>query len=548
MKKLLTYLTVVMLGIAAASCQKEVGVVDAGEGNVTFTVQAPGVTTKAIADGTNVDVVYYEIYKAEDEDEDSHPNSINGGTPLLEGVILNFDGTAELNLNLLHSQEYVALFWAQKDGNEYYFVEDLRKVKALYPDQSDKKTLANDEARAAFCQVLEFDTYSASSKTVVLVRPFAQINLGTTMDDLDQISNFRIEKSSMTVTGVSTVFNVAAMKAGSDQEDIIDVVFSLADAPAAFTKPETLSANGETWSYAGMNYVLVPGGTATVDVNYSIQTNVGTINRGVPGVPVQTNYRTNILGNLLTHTTHIDIVVDEKFDDHEDKYEGGKYEVVDGLVSVKVESAKEFADAFADEYVERIVIVNDIEVATGLVVNRNMVFDLNGHKIMYTGNDVLFRVKNGATVTINGTDAGSAIVTAPTEVSATGGNGYVGHVSENAKLNINCGTYDAKATCTIAQVTMGKLNVYGGVFSVKMDNAKWNDADGNARYLLNCSDTPYENGEAVINVYGGSFYKFNPKNNAAETPNANFCPVGYTVVAENDWYTVVPPTSVGNGE
>ena len=38
MKKLFTYLTVVMLGVAAVACQKEVGVVEAGKGNVVFTM------------------------------------------------------------------------------------------------------------------------------------------------------------------------------------------------------------------------------------------------------------------------------------------------------------------------------------------------------------------------------------------------------------------------------------------------------------------------------------------------------------------------------
>ena len=57
--------------------------------------------------------------------------------------------------------------------------------------------------------------------------------------------------------------------------------------------------------------------------------------------------------------------------------------------------------------------------------------------------------------------------------------------------------------------------------------------------MLNCSDTPYKNGEAVINVYGGTFHKFNPESNAAETANTNFCADGhYAVDLGNSTYRV----------
>ena len=109
MKKLFTYLAVAMLGMAAASCQKEIGVTEAGKGNVVFTIETPGVSTKAIGDGENVDIVYYEIYKA----EEGHKNSVKGGKPLIKGDTKIVGKHAELTLNLLKDQNYVALFWAK---------------------------------------------------------------------------------------------------------------------------------------------------------------------------------------------------------------------------------------------------------------------------------------------------------------------------------------------------------------------------------------------------------------------------------------------------
>ena len=78
MKKLFIYLSVVMFAMTAASCQKEIGVAEGGNGNVTLTIQTPGVSTRAIADGKNVNIVHYEIYK----NENGHKNPLTG-RPLL---------------------------------------------------------------------------------------------------------------------------------------------------------------------------------------------------------------------------------------------------------------------------------------------------------------------------------------------------------------------------------------------------------------------------------------------------------------------------------
>jgi (p)ppGpp synthase/HD superfamily hydrolase len=62
-----------------------------------------------------------------------------------------------------------------------------------------------------------------------------------------------------------------------------------------------------------MNYFLVPDNAGTVDIVYDIQTDAGTVNKSVPSVHVKKNYRTNIIGNLLTQETTIEIIVDKNF-------------------------------------------------------------------------------------------------------------------------------------------------------------------------------------------------------------------------------------------
>ena len=509
MKKLFTYLSVAMLAVAAVSCQKEM-VVEEGNGNVTFTIQTPEVATKAIADGTNVNIVRYEVYKA----GSGHDNSIIGGKPLIDSKIEDFNGRATLKLNLLQNQDYVVLFWAEVAGTSYYDTRDLRKVVVDY-----NRLDANDEARAAFCQKLEFNSSKTYSANVTLVRPFAQINLGTTADSINpEVNgyNLDIKSSYMKVVGAATTFSVTSMTTGSETTT---VEFAASTVPHDFTPDsEVLTVNDVNYVYLGMNYILAAADAATVDVTYEVNTNVGSISRQIPAVPVQKNHRTNLLGNLLTQETAIEIVVDERFAEPDLEPEAIYMLAANG---------------------GELTLTEDLTLEEHVYVQSNFNLNLNGKTIKYTGDDVLFRVKNGATMTIDGTVEGSAIVTNPTTVG-TGGNGYVALISEGATLNINGGDYDAQASCTVAQVSKGTLNVYGGSFKVNLD--EYTDANGEARYLLNCSDTPYKNGEAVINVYGGTFYKFNPENNAAEGAGTNFVNENCSVIVEGDYYNVVLTT------
>ena len=497
MKKLFFYLSVAMIVVAAVSCQKEMVVADGENGNVTLTIQTPEVATKAIADGMNVDIVHYEIYK----NENGHKNSLSG-TRLIKGSVPMSAKGATLSLNLLQGQEYVGLFWAQVDGQSYYDVTDLRDVKVAYPNEENNLTYANDEARAAFCQIKTFST--GKNVSVVLERPFAQINLGTTIADLTDDYTITLEESSMTVTGVANTFNVAAMTAGTTANN---VVFSLATVPYAFNPSETLTANNQTWAYAGMNYVLVPNDAATIDVTYSIKTDVGTVSRHVPTVPVQKNHRTNLLGNLLTQETAIEIVVDEKFNTPD-------------LAPAPIYMAAATGGQFT--LTENLTLKEPLVIQSSLVLNLNG-YSLNGGKVdtpEMTGTDIsAITIENGATLTIEG--EGNIV---GTEYGVYVKNGNV--VVKGG--NITAGT-------SAVQVYNGTANIEGGKFSATSSNV----------YVINCIDTNWKNGTAKVSITGGTFVGFNPADNAAEGAGTNFVADGYqTVYRGNDAYTVISDSAV----
>lgn len=489
MKKLFIYLSVAVLGIAAASCQKEIGVAEGGNGNVTFTLQTPGLATKAIADGTNVDIVYYEIYKA----ESNHMNSIDGGQPLIDGIIENFEGTATLSLNLLQGQEYVALFWAQVDGHDFYDVKDLRAVTVDYTD-----ALANDENRAAFSQVHSFNTHQARNERVELVRPFSQINLGTTKESLDIDYHIDLEESYMAVKGVGTTFNVRTQMTAEDYEN---VEFALAAVP-----DQMLVANDSEYAYAGMNYILVPANNSTVNISYTIKTDVGSVSRQVPAVPVMKNYRTNLLGNLLTQETTIDIVVDPDF-------------YTPDLEADPIYMAAANGGEFT--------LTEDVELSETLVIQSSLTLNLGGYAITggkedspeMSGSDIsAIVVEKGATLTIVG--EGNIVGT------------EYGVYVKNGNVVVKGG--DIKAGTSAVQVYNGTATIEGGNFSA----TKSND------YVVNCIDAAYTSGAAKVNITGGTFVGFNPAANAAEGVGTNFCAEGYKAFEKDGvWHVVAAETN-----
>lgn len=303
MKKIV-FFAIALMGLAIASCQKpEIGPVPDGDTNVVFKVSAGDLATKAIADGTNIDILYWEIYGTDIK---------NATGPLGKGEVKDTDSNKEflVELALVADQEYNIVFWAQVDGQSpaHYTWDDLRNVKInTYDDE-----MANDETRAAFFAVHNFKTENGVTinETVYLYRPFAQLNLGATTlkTSLDQVNggNIVVNTTQVKVTNVATSFNTLDGVGVGEQA----VVYQHATTPVDL---EPLKVNGEDYFWLGMNYLIVNGDSDAADLEIQVKTNMGDVNHIVSNVPIKENYRTNILGNLLTTGATFKVVVDEDF-------------------------------------------------------------------------------------------------------------------------------------------------------------------------------------------------------------------------------------------
>ena len=382
MKKILLFASALAGLFFAASCQQE-NLEPVGGNTVTYTVQVPdALATKALGDDvSNVNIVHYEVYRT----AEAYTVDFTGTDNLLYHKTAPMTaGTATINLELVNDQNYTVLFWAQVgEENEAYDVDDLTNVTV-------KSSLnANQVNYAAFAgRDFIVEGKNLAGRTVTLKRPISQINIATTPESLKGngafIEDVELEGSSVTVIGLSNTFDVANLAASSQMNSTYE--FAEKTVPT-----ETLEVNGKNYTYVAMNYVGFADALGTqVTVSYVINTTEGNIDNEIKNVPVKPNYRTNIVGNLITSTSDYTITLEDKWAGVADEYEiwdgetKNEPKVVGGKYIIR--KASEFAWLEAPQTLEYdVVLASDIDMGTNTfkgILSNGKSFDGAGHTLM----------------------------------------------------------------------------------------------------------------------------------------------------------------------
>ena len=563
MKKLIYPLfALAALAMTNTSCQDELEngtSADSNEVAVSFKVQLENaVGSRAlIGDGTNAKYLAFAVYKeAVNDTIDNEVEALRQDNIEVDSETL----TATVTTRLVKGQTYNFIFWAQNEKTNtgtaeapvykgtYYDVTDLRKIQVVYTDadaSEDKEDLqitANEEKRDAFYAVEKaLKITGPINETITLKRPFAQVNVGTKIGSLAEAATAEttITKSKMVIKGVATMLYPYSGRVSHAK----DVTYTSANIPesnhtdaAGDLKDVTIDNVTSDYEYLSMNYMLVDDqnmdGTKPADgsrqgiVSADLTLYAGTeaINTfEIPNIPVQRNWRTNIIGDILSETVTFNIVIDPKFD-NDWNYDTAKklaYAAVNGGVVILDED-----------------LIIDGEENKEIVIKKNVVLNLNGHTIKATNKDILATIKvDGGKLTINGNGV----------IRHNGGANNVALAAVNGgSVIINGGTYsvggDANGegnSCIEANASTIEIN--GGEFSS-------DKAYGGKYWVLNLKD----NTGAKIVVKGGKFTNFNPAAGGTENPASNFVATGYTAVntgtAEAPVYEViVAPTADANG-
>ena len=506
--KTLKYLAAAALTLLAVSCNKEqvTEVPDGQMVDVTFTAALPGeMATKAIGDGQTAKTLYVSVYENDD-----------AKTKLdLDKTATFTDLKTQVTFSLVKGKTYNFVFWAQAAEGAPYDVTDLKNIKISYEGAE-----ANDEKRDAFYATRkELKVNGALTETIKLYRPFAQVNFGTADYEAAVAAGVEPVKSVFTATDVATIFDTFEAE-GKEAKDV--VTFTESALPG-----ETLVTKAGDYKWMTMNYILPMGKQdakhiSNVTAEFIPETGI-TVKASSPQTPVQNNYRTNILGNLLTSQVIFNIEIVPIFNEPDNDID---------LVNIKnVESLKAL---FATGGEATLAADLDLGETVSVAAGKEVTLDLNGKTISNTTDIWNTAANDWSLLSVRG---GSLTIKGAGTLQAKENDCFAVDVMDGGKVVIEDGTYVGNVHAVY--VFEGSVEIKGGKYSIQQPS----ELPSPYGYVLNSYDANCKNGTAKIMVSGGEFEKFNPADCAAEGAHTNFLADGYmSVEAEEGVWTVVRGT------
>ena len=311
MKKFISMAFAAMaVAFAVASCAKENFGKNAGEATVTLSVDIlDGIVTKAYGDGKyaskNIIVGVFD----EDGNEKFRKNYVWDAETLSQ----------EIQIRFVMGKKYQMVVFAQY-GNAYGDPERM----SLNEITLDYAASNRENLDAFYAHVPVFEVKQDFTMPIVLKRPFAQLNFATTINDLDESDDDYLGLSDKAVVTVKNLANTLNLFTGetyyvdADQKSEAKgqaVVIPETEFPIVNNARPQIEVKGQKYEVISMNYVLVADsgaedGKTTVDLTLQ----VGDLVINVPNAYMKRNWRTNVVGELLTAEGTFSVTIDPIFD------------------------------------------------------------------------------------------------------------------------------------------------------------------------------------------------------------------------------------------
>ena len=403
MKNLFRFLMAVAILFTASCAKEDISTSLVGNGEtveVTFSANLADLGTRAYGDGTQVNTLRYYVY-----DEAFNELTALCKKAKAENVVSDFDNfKATVRLQLVKGMTYNILFWADNGSGIYSINNGVVSFDAK--DEAENVIIdANDESRDAFFGVKSNFTVGQETD-VILKRPFAQLNVivpnMNEVDDSINLANDTIQ--SWISTKICTSFDPfygETGKAGNETEAVVEL-----------NKKDVPNVNN---GHLSMNYLLPPG--HVVDVTFSFKSAKFKTSTEIKSIPLKANYKTNVIGNLLTSSTDFQVEIKPGFlGDEANIYTGNMseqivisengYYIFDNL-TLSVESGAAVSIAEGLDNV-KIGLKGNVYIesanGSGIGIGAGSKLTLNGGNLTAKGNgNHAFGIGgNGATVTLDG--------------------------------------------------------------------------------------------------------------------------------------------------
>lgn len=504
-KNLFKSLALAAVAVIAGACAKEQ--IASGDGEtveMTFNVDVPEttITTKGLSDAAQVDELVFQAFLRGAKDQNRH--YIYTPVPELTQTVPVVAKKATVKVSLVKGQTYSFAFWAQTKGTGYYDTSDLRAVK-----MNTDIVKANDPKMDAFYGYNDYKSVKASySEHVTLLRALAQVNFGA--KTLDRSDALQARESSVTLSKVPDTFH--PFWKTSEGEGSITYANNIVISDEKLVIADK-TGNAE-YDYLATAYVFAnKEKSILIDASATITLSNGkTTEVAVPNAPIQVNYRTNILGDLLNFDGVWNISIDEEF-------KGGDW-IYDPVGS---ELKKGAAVTLTEDY--------SAFKSSGVVIPMNVVssLDLNGYTFK---NEKGTALDVRGSLTING--SGKVLCEGP-----VGEANAAVFVQDGGKVVINDGYYYSKNGNSCIYVQGGKVTghtitiggevkpLYYGGGIVEINGGVF-EAEA-SKFVLNQND--YIENESCFSVKGGIFVGFNPADvNECHGKVTSFVADGYKAV------------------
>lgn len=312
MKKIFLALMAVvgMMGMSSCSDDMPNTTIDGSEVTVSFNLDvASNLKSRAISDGKTANTLVYQLF-------DANGVAITETPVVLENVSFPYEA---LSLRLVKGQTYQIALWAQNSACTAYNTSDLTNVIVNYEGAN------NDETRDAFFKTEKFTVTSDMKIASTLSRPFAQINVGVTDEDWEAAAGMNFTKSQVVITKAANTLNLLTGEVSGEAP----ITYTADVMPVSATTPEKLAittADGKTeYNYLSMSYILAPDVTSAdgaqkttlESLEFTFMNDGGdknvTLKDGLTSVPVQRNWRTNIVGSFLTTQVDFQILIEPAY-------------------------------------------------------------------------------------------------------------------------------------------------------------------------------------------------------------------------------------------
>lgn len=261
--QILMMLALMVVGIQSCSDDLQ----DVGDVEVSFTATLPTDTrTRSFGKAEKVNTLVVGIF-----------NERNSEIGRKEFAV--YGTSIDVSLSLAQNQTYSFVFWAYDSSQNIYDIDDLTAIKMnTLPNPI---TFSEAEASDAFFATEEDITITGSNcYPIELVRPLAQINVGTTGTPM---------QASFTAKSAPDTFHPFT----NTVSGTVDFTWNFSD-----TSRETFSADGTAYNYLAMGYLFAPTTAMQIAAKLTLTDGENSKTVEFPKVEIEANQRSNIAGGF----------------------------------------------------------------------------------------------------------------------------------------------------------------------------------------------------------------------------------------------------------